>query len=76
MYMRRQSRSKLEKNLGQNAVIQLTSPLQGLGRKKASQSLFQSARYCGPQCLYHIQTNESGLLKRPRFKTTIFKRPC
>ena len=50
IYVKRQSRSKLEKN--QNVVAQLTSPLQGLGwKKKSSQSLFQSARYCGPNFL-------------------------
>ena len=38
--MRRQPGSEPEKNLGQNAVIQLTSPLQGSGRNVTMDNYF------------------------------------
>ena len=40
IYVRRQPGSEPEKNLGQNVVIQLTSPLQGSGRNVTMENYF------------------------------------
>ena len=40
IYVRRQPGSEPEKNLGQNVVIQLTSPLQGSGRNVTMDNYF------------------------------------